>query len=44
TIGGVIYMIKKPNIGKQFGFHELFHVFILAGSFSHYMMTFLYLS
>ena len=44
TIGGVIYMIKMPNFGAQFGFHELFHVFILAGSFSHFMMTFLYLS
>lgn len=44
TIGGVIYMIKMPNFGAKFGFHELFHVFILAGSFSHFMMTFLYLS
>jgi hemolysin III len=44
TTGGIIYMVKKPNLGLEFGFHELFHVFILAGSFSHYLMIFLYLS
>ena len=29
TIGAVIYMIKKPDLSKQWGFHELFHLFIL---------------
>ncbi len=36
TIGGVIYAIKKPNISKNFGFHELFHIFCLLGSGCHY--------
>ena len=43
SIGGVIYMVKKPNPSKALGFHELFHIFILAGSLSHYLMVFLYL-
>ncbi|MEG0898846.1 MAG: hemolysin III family protein [Oscillospiraceae bacterium] len=42
TIGGVIYAIKKPNISKTFGFHELFHVFVLLGSLFHYLIVVLY--
>ncbi|OOB78983.1 MAG: hemolysin [Epulopiscium sp. Nuni2H_MBin003] len=36
TIGGVIYAMKKPNISKNIGFHELFHIFCLLGSGCHY--------
>lgn len=36
TIGGIIYGIKKPNISTRFGFHELFHIFVLLGSMCHY--------
>lgn len=43
TIGGIIYMIKKPNISKAFGFHELFHLFIIGGSLAHYFFVFFYL-
>lgn len=32
TVGGVIYAIKKPNITEEFGFHEIFHCFILLGT------------
>lgn len=35
SIGAVIYIIKKPNIAKIFGFHELFHIFIVIGSAFH---------
>lgn len=39
TIGAVIYGLKKPNLfPKVLGFHELFHLFILAGSISHWIM------
>lgn len=45
TIGGVIYGFKKPNFNnKYFGFHELFHIFVLAGSFCHYMMMYFYVA
>lgn len=40
TIGGIIYILKKPDIG--IGFHELFHLFVIAGSACHYFMVFRY--
>lgn len=43
TVGAVIYAIKKPNFSKYFGFHEIFHIFILAGSISHFWMMFRYI-
>ena len=43
TFGAVIYGTKWPNItNKYFGFHEIFHVFVLAGSFSHYWFMYNY--
>ncbi|NLD18969.1 MAG: hemolysin III family protein [Clostridiales bacterium] len=43
TTGGIMYAIKKPNISKMFGFHEVFHIFIMAGSLCHYFMVLCYL-
>lgn len=42
TIGGLVYIFKKPNIFAAFGFHELFHVFVLIGSFLHFLVVYLY--
>lgn len=40
TAGAVIYAIKKPDpLPGRFGFHEIFHVFILAGALSHYFLV-----
>lgn len=36
TIGGIIYGTKKPNFSANFGFHELFHIFVMLGSAFHY--------
>lgn len=36
TIGGIIYGTKKPNLSADFGFHEIFHIFVMLGSFCHY--------
>ena len=45
TVGGIIYGLKKPNIDKPwFGFHELFHLFVLAGTFCHFMMMYFYIA
>lgn len=44
TVGGIIYMIKKPNISDKFGFHELFHIFVLLGSLFHFLMIFFYVA
>jgi len=41
SIGGIIYATKWPPINsKVFGFHEIFHLFVLAGSFSHFWMIY----
>jgi len=42
TIGGIIYIAKRPNLGITLGFHELFHLFVLGGSVCHYLMVLLY--
>lgn len=42
TVGGIIYIAKKPNLGRMLGFHELFHLFVIAGSVCHYLMVYLY--
>lgn len=44
TVGGVIYIIKKPNLSAMFGFHELFHLFVLLGSLCHFLMIFLFVA
>lgn len=44
TVGAVIYGLKKPSFGKYFGFHEIFHLFIIGGTFLHYIMVFNYIA
>ncbi|ANE49090.1 hemolysin III family channel protein [Paenibacillus swuensis] len=43
TVGGVIYATKifdfYPN---RFGFHEIFHLFVMAGSVIHFIMIVMY--
>ena len=41
SIGAFIYVLKKPNISDRFGFHELFHIFVMLGSLFHYIAIFL---
>ncbi len=43
TIGGVIYGLKPRWLQmKHLGFHEIFHIFILLGSFAHFLSVFFY--
>ncbi|HQD50781.1 MAG TPA: hemolysin III family protein [Defluviitaleaceae bacterium] len=43
TIGGIIYATKRPRINfKLFGFHEIFHLFVLGGSICHFCFMFHY--
>ena len=47
TIGGVIYALKIPvldKIHKYFGLHEIFHLFVMGGSFCHFMFMLLYVA
>ena len=37
TVGAIIYASKKPNPAPGiFGFHEIWHIFVLAGSICHF--------
>jgi hemolysin III len=39
TAGGVIYALKRPNpFPRVFGFHEIFHLFVIAGSAAFALM------
>jgi len=39
TIGSVIYAVKKPDLWPgRFGFHELWHLFVLGGFGCHFAM------
>ena len=40
TVGAVFYMIKKPVCHAGFGFHEIFHLFVLLGSAFHYHLVY----
>lgn len=40
TVGGVIYGLKQPKFFKALGFHEIFHIFVLAGSFCHFWVVY----
>lgn len=45
TVGAIIYALKKPDpFPGILGFHEIFHLFVLAGSFSHYWLMYKYIS
>lgn len=43
SMGAAIYAFKRPDPWPAvFGFHEIFHVFILSGSLSHFWMMYHY--
>ena len=43
TIGGIIYALKLPIFNsrhKNFGSHEIFHLFVMGGSICHFIMMY----
>lgn len=45
TLGGVIYALKLPLFNARhagFGSHEIFHLFVMAGSFCHFIFMYMY--
>ena len=43
TVGGVIYALKLPFFNarhRYFGSHEIFHLFVMAGSLCHFVVMF----
>ncbi len=44
SIGAVIYSLKRPDpFPGVFGFHEIWHIFVISGSFCHFWVVFKYL-
>ncbi len=46
TIGGVIYALKLPvfnSLHKNFGSHEIFHLFVMGGSICHFICMYQYI-
>ena len=46
TVGGVIYALKLPffnNRHKNFGSHEIFHLFVMGGSACHFVVMYAFL-
>ena len=45
SLGAVIYGMKWPRgAAKVFGYHELWHLFVMAGSFAHYWAILAYVA
>jgi hemolysin III len=45
TVGAVIYMLKRPNpLPGVFGFHEIWHIFVILGAFSHFALVAFYVA
>lgn len=43
TVGGYIYTTEQPNpYPGRFGFHELWHIFVILGAAAHWFMMYLY--
>ncbi len=44
TLGAVVYGLRRPNpVPGWFGFHEIWHLFVMAGSFCHFWVIYFYL-
>ena len=43
TLGGIIYALRLSCFAKMhryFGIHEVFHIFVMGGSFCHFMLMY----
>ena len=46
TAGGIIYALKLPIFNmkhKNFGSHEIFHLFVMGGSFCHFIVMYVFI-
>ncbi|MCH1981533.1 hemolysin III family protein [Ruminococcus sp. OA3] len=47
TIGGIIYALKVPLFNskhKNFGSHEIFHLFVMGGSICHFILMYFFVA
>ena len=42
TVGAGFFNLRHLNFHPRFGAHEIWHLFVLAGSFSHFWMMYNY--
>jgi len=43
TLGGVVYAAARPNpFPRVFGYHEVFHALVIAGSALHFTLVAVY--
>uniref|UniRef100_A0A6U1CTS6 Hemolysin III n=1 Tax=Rhizochromulina marina TaxID=1034831 RepID=A0A6U1CTS6_9STRA len=43
TVGGVVFSVETPNpVPGKFGFHEIWHIFVILGAALHWCLMFLY--
>lgn len=44
SLGGVVYALRRPNLFKYYGFHELWHSLVLLGAFLHFLAVYYYVA
>jgi hemolysin III len=45
TVGALVYILKKPDFFPGvFGFHEVWHIFVILGSASHFILILLFVA
>ena len=45
SVGAVVYITKRPNpFPRVFGFHEIWHIFVILGCLSHYIVIAVYVA
>lgn len=47
TVGGIVYALKLPIFNsrhKNFGSHEIFHLFVMAGSICHFVLMYCFVA
>ncbi|MCI8528956.1 MAG: hemolysin III family protein [Lachnospiraceae bacterium] len=47
TVGGIVYALKLPIFNSKhqnFGSHEVFHLFVMAGSICHFIFMYTYVA
>jgi hemolysin III len=45
SIGFIVFVVEKPNpLPGVFGFHELWHCFVIFGALCHYLLFYFYVA
>jgi hemolysin III len=45
SVGSIVYVVEKPDFYPGvFGFHEVWHVFVILGCLSHFILVATYVA